>query len=276
MYLILYGLFVAGVTIGLSILGLFIAHKFFNPDELKHNNVVADSLLQVTGTLYAVLLGLLVVHAMDRFQEARLNVENEAIAVADTFQLAAALPSGPREALQADCIAYAESVIEDEWEKMDDPEASQKAWELLDRIWNQVISFTPDTKREKFIYPLLLDASEQLNDCRRIRLVTCRTKVSPILWIVILTGAATIVIFTYVFGTHNRRGHMFMTAMCAMILSLNIFLWSIYSNPFYGLLKVAPEAFKMDLENFKYYMANPDSLRWHKIEDMKGKRGRNH
>lgn len=77
--------------------------------------------------------------------------------MADTFQLAAALPSGSREALQADCIAYAESVIEDEWENMDDP-----------------------------------------------------------------------------------------------------------------------DAFKMDLENFKHYMANPESLRWHKIEDMKSKSGRNH
>lgn len=274
MYLILYGLSVAGLTIGLSVFGLLIAQKLFKFDDLKHNNVVADSLLQVTGTLYAVLLGLLVVHAMDRFQEARLNVENEAIAVADTFKLAAALPTGPREALQSDCVEYVKTVLQDEWENMDDPESSQKAWEILDRMWNQVFLFTPETNQDKLIYPVLLDAAEQLNDYRRIRLVTCRTKVTPILWIVILAGAMTIIVFTYVFGTKNKRSHLFMTGMCATILSLNIFLWSIYSNPFDGLLKVAPEAFKMDLENFHFYLHNPESLRWHKIVDYKRNKGR--
>ncbi|NOJ27499.1 MAG: hypothetical protein DA330_05765 [Nitrososphaera sp.] len=264
MLLVLYGLLIAAITVGLSLLGLFFTQKLFEAETLKQNNPVADPLLQVTGTLYAVLLGLLVVHAMDRFQESRINVEKEAVAVADTFRLATALPDQLRHSLQANCLQYVKAVLDDEWDSMENPESCRPAWEALDEMWYDVISFTPQTTREQYIYPALLEAAEQMNDCRRIRLVTCRTMVPPILWIIILTGGASTIIFTYSFGTSNRKGQMFMTAACATILSLNIYLWSIYSNPFFGLLKVTPEAFKMDLEHFQFYISNPDELRWNR------------
>lgn len=264
MLLILYGLLIAVITVGLSLLGLFITHKLFDLETLKQNNQVADPLLQVTGTLYAVLLGLLVVHAMDRFQESRINVEKEAIAVADTFRLASVLPPELRHSLQANCLQYVKAVLNDEWNTMENPESCKPAWEEVDEMWYDVISFSPQTTQEQYVYPALLEAAEQMNDCRRMRLVTCRTMVPPILWIVIFAGGASTIIFTYAFGTTNKKGQMFMTAMCATILSLNIYLWSIYSNPFFGLLKVTPEAFEMDLEHFQFYLSNPDEFRWNR------------
>ncbi|MBZ0185976.1 MAG: DUF4239 domain-containing protein [Candidatus Obscuribacterales bacterium] len=262
MLLILYGLLIVAITVGLSLLGLFFTHRLFNPETLEQNNPVADPLLQVTGTLYAVLLGLLVVHAMDRFQESRINVENEAIAVADTYRLASVLPTDRRQSLQNNCLQYVKAVLNDEWNTMENPESCKPAWEALDKMWYDVISFGPQTPQEQYVYPALLEAAEQMHDCRRIRLVTCRTMVPMILWVVILSGGAITIIFTYAFGTVNRKGQMFMTGMCATILSLNIYLWSIYSNPFFGLLKVTPEAFEMDLEQFQYYISNPDKFRW--------------
>ena len=260
MQLILYGILIAIVTIGLSLLGLHLTHRFVDLETLKKNNPVADPLLQVTGTLYAVLLGLLIVHAMDRFQESQMNVEKEAVAVADTFRLASALPDDLEHTLQNNCIRYVSAVLNEEWSTMEDPESCKAAWQVLDEMWFDVISFRPQSIEEQYTYPALLEAAEQMNDCRRIRLVTCRTMVQPILWIVIVLGGASTIIFTYSFGTENRNGQIFMTSMCATILSLNIYLWSIYSNPFYGLLKVTPEAFKMDLEHFQYYLKNPDEF----------------
>ncbi|MCB9467345.1 MAG: hypothetical protein H6677_03640 [Candidatus Obscuribacterales bacterium] len=60
------------------------------------------------------------------------------------------------------------------------------------------------------------------------------------------------------------KAQIFMTSLVALTLSLNIYLWSIYNNPFYGLLRVEPEAFNMDLEHFEFYRQNPDDMRWNK------------
>ena len=143
-----------------------------------------------------------------------------------------------------------------------------KPGKAIDRMWYEVISFEPQTVREKFVYPELLVAAKSMNDCRRSRLVTSRSRVSPILWVVLVTGAASTIVFTYTFGIKSLRAQIFMTALVALTLSLNLYLWAIYSNPFYGLLRVAPEAFKMDMEHFQFYFDNPDEQRWHKFEEL--------
>ncbi|MBZ0187518.1 MAG: DUF4239 domain-containing protein, partial [Candidatus Obscuribacterales bacterium] len=237
MELLAYCLLVVLVTVGLSLGGLLISRKFIDIETLKENNPIAEPMLQVIGTLYAVLLGLLVVQSMDRFEEARLNVEKEAVAVADTFRLASALPAPLRDSLQDNCLKYVTAVVEEEWESMEREDSCDTAWEVIDKMWFDVISFNPQSISEQYVYPALLDAAKEMNDYRRSRLVTCRIWVAPILWVVILAGAATTIVFTYSFGIPNLKSQMFMTAMCAVALSLNIYLWSLYNNPFYGLLK---------------------------------------
>lgn len=269
MELFLFGVLVAVVTVGLAITGLLISRKYTAFEVRRQNNYVADPLLQVIGTLYAVLLGLLVVQAMQTFEEARQNVESEAVALADTFRLSAGLPPKVKSALQNGCLDYAAAVVNDEWDDMQELETCDRAWIAIDKMWWDVISFEPTTVREKYIYPELLSAAKELNDFRRSRLVTSRSRVSPILWVVLITGAASTIIFTYTFGVESLKAQMFMTALVAITLSLNLYLWSIYSNPFYGLLRVPSEAFVMDLEHFQFYFDNPDDQRWH----MRGKGG---
>lgn len=270
MELFLFGVLVSVTTVAISIAGLFIARKVTRVEHLKEHNQVADPMLQVMGTLYAVLLGLLVVQSMETFQKARLNVESEAVALADTFRLSTALPAKQRDALQASCLEYANAVVKEEWDDMQREETCDRAWEAIDKMWWDVISYEPVTVREQFVYPELLSAAKSLNDHRRSRLVTSRTWVSPILWVVLITGAISVITFTYSFGISSMKAQIFMTSLVAITLSLNIYLWSIYNNPFYGLLRVAPEAFKMDLEHFQFYMQNPDEMRFNKfIQDRK-------
>ena len=264
MGLLAFGLLVVGGTVFLSIVGLLLSRKVFSHTSLQKHNEVADPMLSVIGTLYAVLLGLLVVQAMSDFQKSRLTVESEAVALADTFRLAVALPPPVRENLQKSCISYASAVINKEWADMEREETCQEAWEAIDKMWWDVISFSPNKVKENYVYPELLAAAKKLNDNRRSRLVSCRTWVSPVLWIVLIVGAIFTIIFTYSFGVENVYAHVFMTTVVAITLSLNIFLWAIYSNPFYGLLRVTPEAFEMDLEHFEFYLNNPDEQRWNK------------
>ncbi|MCA9817038.1 MAG: DUF4239 domain-containing protein [Cyanobacteria bacterium HKST-UBA01] len=264
MELFLFGVLVSVVTIALAVGGLFFARKITHADTLKEHNQVADPMLQVIGTLYAVLLGLLVVQSMETFQKARLNVESEAVALADTFRLSTALPPKLRDSLQDSCLDYAKAVVEEEWDDMQREETCDRAWESIDKMWWDIISYEPTTVREQYVYPELLAAAKSLNDHRRSRLVTSRTWVSPILWVVLITGAISVITFTYSFGINSMKAQIFMTSLVALTLSLNIYLWSIYNNPFYGLLRVEPEAFKMDLEHFEFYRLNPDDMRWNK------------
>ena len=67
--------------------------------------------------------------AMQTFEEARHNVEREAVALADTFRLSEGLPKELRSKLQNSCLDYAAAVVNDEWDDMQERGTCDKAWE---------------------------------------------------------------------------------------------------------------------------------------------------
>lgn len=88
-----------------SILLVLLARGLFTEDETRQARDITGNLLSVVGTLYAVLLGLIVVDVMVRFERAIDNVQEESNALADIFLLAARLPEPFRRDLQDTCRA---------------------------------------------------------------------------------------------------------------------------------------------------------------------------
>jgi uncharacterized membrane protein len=72
------GVFIVLFSALLSVAGLFLLRRFMSRESLRASHEVSGYLLSIIGTMYAVLLGLVVVDAMAKFQEARNNVQAEA------------------------------------------------------------------------------------------------------------------------------------------------------------------------------------------------------
>ena len=86
--------------------------------------------------MYAVILGLIVVDAMGKFQEARQTTERESNALADIILLSNQLPPEQRTRVQTLALAYVDRVLEDEWPILDHgqfaPSARHAAIDLID------------------------------------------------------------------------------------------------------------------------------------------------
>ncbi|MFY0030148.1 hypothetical protein ABTP79_18740, partial [Acinetobacter baumannii] len=83
-----------------------------------------------------------------------------------------------------------------------------------------------------------------------IRLATALGRVSPVLWTVLIVGAAVTIGFSYFFGMESARSQIIMTALVALVLSLNLFLVVVESHPFAGTFRIQPTPFKVALELF--------------------------
>ena len=79
-------LIVAGAVI--AVLGLIAVRRTYNVRNLATIHEVSGQFLSIVGTLYAVLLGLIVVEAMSRFQQASTLVGDESNDLAEVIYLA--------------------------------------------------------------------------------------------------------------------------------------------------------------------------------------------
>jgi hypothetical protein len=77
----------------LAVGGMLLVRKRVGVDALSSYHEVAGYLLSVVGTLYAVLLGFVVVDAMEHTQELRVLVDQEASGLCNIYLCSDGLPS---------------------------------------------------------------------------------------------------------------------------------------------------------------------------------------
>jgi len=244
----LMGILIVGGGTLLAVVGLLLVRRLVPLNVLRENNEVCGFMLAVLAIAYGVILAFVVISQWDDFQGAKITVQTEANHLAGMFRLAEGLPEPAGHRVQELLRTYAQVVVEEEWPAMDQGKESRHAWDLLDRLWQAVRDASPRVTRENPLYDELLRHLDGLNDQRRLRLLASRDGLHPLMWVVLVTGAVILVLFTYFFGLRSIRAQVAMTAMMTLTITINLFLINAIDYPFTGDLRVEPEAFRFVLE----------------------------
>ncbi len=236
--------------IAAAILLVAAVRKLFAKDILRQAHDITGNLLSVVGTLYAVLLGLIVVDALVRFEHAIDVVQEESNSLADIFLLADRLPEADRSRLQEACKTYAHEVVEDEWPLMATGHASMAARQTAFELARTLDTFEPKTEAEKVVYPMILEQIRELWDCRRERVGTAEFGIPAVEWFVLIVGGAVTVLFAGLFRAESVSLQRFLTALAALLIGLNLYLVSLFGYPFSGELTVSSRPFQVDIAIF--------------------------
>lgn len=254
--IIVTAILVVGGSTGLAVAGMLMVRKRVSIDTLTSYHEVAGYLLSVIGTLYAVLLGFVVVDAMNSMQDARLAVEEEANAVANVFLCAEAMKPKDRDAIQGLCQKYVSQVIDEEWKAMADGTFCRSAFDTTWLLWKTVIHVKPEGDAEVSVHQSMISEMSRLGDHRRVRLLRSNHGVAPVMWIVLIIGGVFTVVFTYFFAVKSLRVQILMTLLVTMTLALNLLLVVLFGSPFRGEIAVQPEAFTLDQKIFESFLVD--------------------
>jgi hypothetical protein len=238
-----------GIVAAIALVAL--VRKMFSKDTLRQAHDITGNLLSVVGTLYAVLLGLIVVDALVRFEHAIDVVQQESNALADIFLLADRLPKPERGRLQETCKTYARQVVEDEWPLMATGHVSMAARKTAFDLARSLDGFEPATESQKVVYPMLLEQIRQLWDYRRERVGTAEFGIPAVEWFVLVVGGAVTVLFGGLFRAESVSLQRFLTALAALLIGLNLYLVSLFGYPFSGELTVSSRPFEVDIAIFE-------------------------
>jgi hypothetical protein len=247
----LCGFLFVTVTTVCAVLGMLLVRARVSLATLSSYHQVAGYLLSVIGTLYAVLLGFVVVEAMQDMQDVRGLVSLEASGLANIFLCANGLPAAKRDSIQSVCRQYAEEVINDEWITLQRGHYSQKTFHSAFTLWKEITTLDSATEREQLIQQQLLTEVCTMTQNHRTRVVNSTRGVAPIMWVALTVGGIFTVVFTYFFGVENIKVQALMTILVSIVLSLNLCLVFVFGNPMLTDLGVKPGPFRLDLDIFE-------------------------
>ncbi len=244
----------------LAIVGQVFTHKVVTADKLELSQGMIEAMLGVVGTLFSLLLGLLVANAIETYHEINIQVSAEANSLANIYRLAEGLPSAECSHIRDMCGDYNHCVINDEWPLMGKMEMYPHCWDVYGKLWSSCVNIKPQTEQESNLQAAMLDCAKILGETRRARSVICKSEISPILWTAIFFGSFITIVFTYFFTSKMGRWHTLLTALIAISLGLNIWLLAAYSLPFSSDLKIKPEIFQV-LEDQVFHKKQVEGLK---------------
>ena len=235
----------------LSMGGLLLVRRVLDIKRLAAAHDISGNFLSIVGTMYAVLLGLIVVDAMGRYQKAEVNVEQESNELADLVYLGDRMPEAKRKEIRALAVRYAELVRDKEWAAMERGEVDQEARKTIHALMKAVRDWEPNTESEKGIYGVAVTAATDLWNARRERLIVSQKGIPPLEWFIVLLGGIITIGLTYVFVFQDIRIQLALTAMVTLLITLNVYMIVMFGYPFSGDLQVDPNSFHNALAVFQ-------------------------
>ncbi len=239
-------LLIIGLSTILSVTGLILVRKRFSPDLLKACHEVGGVMLAVIGTLYAIIIGMIVVNSQAKVEQASQMAISESNMLSSIFHLATTFEQPARQEIKDAIHEYASVVVEQDWSKVEQGKEKEASIPAYQKLWKTVTGYTPVNNKDQQSYSLMLSNMEELTAARRFRMVSAKGGLPLVLWAVLIAGGVLTIWFTYFFYMESLIAQIIMTAGVAIFMSMNVYLIYICQNPYRVELGVKRSGFGYD------------------------------
>jgi hypothetical protein len=243
---------VIAVTVAISLLGLLVCNRFIPlATRRKHNEFVGFNIALV-GVVFAVLLAFVAVAAWESFGKAGDTAAIEASLTGDLFRDANEMPEPIKTELTGDIRDYVTIVLTKEWPAMaQGANFGDEGWAPLFKSQHSLAGLKTSDPVQVAMLSETLYRLNSLYDARRNRILAAQDHVNPMVWSVVILGAAITIAFTYLYGMESFAMHLGMTGAAAASLALVIVLIIAFDYPFRGEVQITPDGFEIVRHNME-------------------------
>jgi hypothetical protein len=177
------------------------------------------------GAGYAILLGFVILISFQSYANARTKSEDEATAVFEQFQAAALFARSKRRRVQGELVCYGRSVVFSEWPRMKNGHASP----LTEVPRGQIA-----TMQANEAYTQWFEESRIRDEGRRERLLESQQPLPSLLWVLLVLGAAVLVVYMLFFADSGERPvvqAMMMGGVTALVVA-SLLAVTLLASPF--------------------------------------------
>lgn len=236
---------VACIAVG-SLAGWWL-HKFYmvkssaDPEETRDTERLTDAIAFVGGA-FGILLGLLLVLAVQHFIDARQSGREEAVAVVGLYSALEPFDPESREEVRGTLVCYVESIIRDDWNAaaLGDLTGSENVNVYAQELQRGVSSLPQDNLAEETVAYFVQDSMQQLVSARELRLLYVLPEIPALVWLVIYASALVFVALMVFHLGGRRRLALIAVGSTTLVLVVMVCVMRLLDSPFTGPARIEP------------------------------------
>jgi hypothetical protein len=234
----LLGVGMVGGAVALTLVGA----RLSPPRPASPSNDALGALHATISTIYTVLLAFVVVIVWQQFSDAEGHVETEATRLSNMLRDSRVFDEPERTHIREAIFGYVRLASTPEWDAMAHGEAPDAATNAAyEHIWEIAYKLEPNGVIQAGFHSELLARLNELGAARRVRLLSARTSVPWVLWVLLVGGAALVIYVSYLLPRGaERRGRNAALAATSCVIVLTLFVIFVFDHPYAGSIRVDP------------------------------------
>lgn len=182
--------------------------------------------------VYGILLAFLLNFALEQYRHVMRMGAAEVNALYNVYNLTKDLKPPQNEHMKNYVESYFQAVTNEEW--VNTESVSPNVTQNLQKIWNIVRSWQPESNKEINLQKTSLEELGNLSNARRSRLLASRRHIPSTLWALVFSGAVILIIMSMMVPSKFKREHQILVGLFTFVITFLIsIIWSL-SNPFLG------------------------------------------
>lgn len=232
---------------------LLIVRGKFPLEKIERHHEVAGFSFSVIGVLYSVLLGFIVVSAQNRYDSVSQTISEEASALAGVYRDSVVFPIEAKNGIRESIVAYINYVIDEEWSLLARKRISSQTQATASAIWDHFYSMTPTSDKENTWYSEAIGKMNEFTSARIKRQLNFSQHISPMMWVLLLSGAGITICFMFFFAMKNIYVHMIIISVLSSYINFMLYLVYCLDHVFDGPIALEPQALENLLQVFKIW-----------------------
>lgn len=238
------GVLIVGLFVGSSVASLALTRPLAKRLCREQNDFV-NFFFATIAVFYAVLVGLIAVAVWGNYAGIDGIVSNEAVNASDLYRDVESYPPAVRDEVRGSLRAYVNCVVQREWPAQkrgaklgDDGDL------LLQKAAQGLTTFEPTTPGQQVVHVQTLRDLDDLFSNRRLRLEAVDSHLPGLMWLVVLVGAAVLMLTACFFCADSNPLHYLLTIGLSVLVGLVIFLILALDRPLVGTVSVDASSFE--------------------------------
>ncbi len=234
----------------LACVGLILTRRFVHQHFLRQHHDMAGPFFNTMGSIYGIFLALIVSNTWHYYDQTSSNVVQEARYLESLHNNTAAFAEPFKGQIRSLLAEYRDSLVKDEWPLLAAGASSPRSTAALKKLTETYASHQiSGIAVEGLFFTQSIHNLEELKGLRASRIDDAETGLLPFLWIILISGAALTIGFSYLFGAQNFATHAVMTLILTAVIALAFYTIVTLDFPFAGPVAIGPDAFtKLNLK----------------------------
>ncbi len=221
-----------------------LVHRVLPAALRREHTELGAAIFSVIGVTYAVLLAFVAMTAWEQYSAAQALARREANLIGSFYGASHGIAEPAGAAIRADLVAYLARVIDIEWPAQIAGRPIPASEQSLEHLDATVMAFQPNGAGESNVHAVLIRGLAEIAMVRRDRRLATGGTIPDLVWIVLLSGGALMVGFSFILGAPKLSVHLSMTAALVASGVLVLLLVLGLSSPFQGEVTIPPDAYR--------------------------------